>query len=110
VAVVVEDECGDPAGAALSHNAFAPPALDDAPERSFECKRAALAVLALLGAQADDAGALIDVVPFQREDFAASPPAEVREPTRVLQVVRQVRDDAFEFVVLEEPLARVLLR
>ena len=81
VAVVVEDVPADHGGLVLARDAaLAPASLDDRPEVAFEGERASLAVLALLGAEADDACALVDVGPFEREDLAAAPAAEVGEP------------------------------
>ena len=110
VAVVVEDVPADHGGLVLARDAaLAPASLDDRPEVAFEGERASLAVLALLGAEADDACALVDVGPFEREDLAAAPAAEVGEPAWVFEVLREVGDDTFVLVVLEEALSRVAL-
>ena len=70
----------------------APASLDDCPEVAFECEGASLAVVALLGAEADDTSAPVHVGPFERKDLASSPPAEVCETARILEVLRQMSD------------------
>jgi len=52
---------------------------------------------------------LIDIRPFEGEDFAAAPAAEVGEPACILEIIGEVGDDAFVLVVLEESLTRVAL-
>jgi hypothetical protein len=80
--------------------------LDEVPELSFECDLAGLAVLAVRSSQVDHAGFSFNIGPAEALRFSCSPSGEVAEAREVLQVIRELRGDVFEFVVLEKSFAR----
>jgi len=77
---------------------------DNLGQLAHEWQHARFAVLGVLPAQRYPRGALVDGRPLERRDLAFAPPRAIREPSVVLQVHRQPRDEPLPGVVFSEEL------
>ncbi len=87
-----------------------PTPLDNVPQISTERKDASFASFRPFWTQPNDTSVVVNIIPGQTRNLPFAPSTQKPEVDKIFQVVREMRDDGFNFFRFEESLTGISFR